>query len=126
VTFSLYVRDDPQSAVRLQLLDRKTNGIIADFLTRNRIFNVYRIGSATRLETRAETVSPGWLRVSITADMPVGTGSVIVQLMKPDFSTNFSAHIEPLEIQGLMVEEGSGASAYCSPKACNKQASASH
>jgi len=117
-TFSVYVREQRGSGVRLQLLDSKTNGIVADYSYTDRIFDVFKVGQATHFDFASEPARNGWVRVSISAELPAAAGSVILQLRDRDGKTYFSDPSINMIVDAPMVERGGIASAYCRPGDC--------
>jgi hypothetical protein len=115
---SLYVRDDPQLALRLQLNDDQGNAAIIDFVPAIALESVLQIKDAANIGTSVTPLGNNWLRLSVHASLPSHKGTVIVQMMKQDLTTAFPGHSEELVFQGLMLEQGQIPSSYCPPGKC--------
>ena len=122
-TLSVYVREQKDAAVRLQLLDASSNGAVLDYRLTDGAAGMQRIGASDGLDFSVEKVSSGWLRLSLTANLPGNQGSVIVQLATASGGTSFAGSGRALTIQAPMVEYGETASAFCAPGSCKSTAS---
>ncbi len=117
---SLYIRENREAAVRLQLHDDQGNGAIADIVPATGLANIVQVKDATDIGVSVSSAGGNWLRLALYGTLSGRQGKLIVQMIKPDQSTAFPGRGEEVVFQGLMVERGQIASPYCVPGNCAK------
>lgn len=117
-TFSVYIRSDPGTSVRLQLHDDKGNGVIADYASDTELFDLLRIGNGRKLRFRSAKARNGWTRLSLGATLGGTKGTVLIQLSNGLGVTSFGLPAVTLDIQAPMVETGASPSPWCHPTTC--------
>jgi hypothetical protein len=109
--FSLQVRR-AHAQLRLQLVDGKNNGASADYdLQQASAGGIDRLGRGQRLAAAAEPIADGWVRISLTAQLPEAGAHMIVQLLDHDGRTVFPAAGEAVELRDLEVRSSYAVSA---------------
>lgn len=117
---SLYLRENRESALRLQLHDDQGNAAIADIVPATGLANIMQIKDAADIGVSVSPAGGNWLRLTLYGTLAGQKGKLIVQLIKPDQTSAFPGRGEEIVFQGLMVERGQTASAYCVPGNCRK------
>lgn len=117
--FSTAAKLEPTAAVRLQLLDSKSNGVIFDFSPSNQEPRVIRIGGSHAIRYDVSDEGDDWYRIVVTAKLDAAQGRAIIQFIKPDGATIVDEDIPDMYIQAPMVEFGRYSTGFCIPHMCS-------
>lgn len=111
-TLSIEVRSHGKGKhVRLQLLDSRQNGALADAdLTKGAVM-VTRLGSAEYLRADIEQVGEGWYKLWVGGVLPADGVIGILQLLDDNGSSVFSDDVH-MEFRAVQLEGGVGPTAY--------------
>ncbi len=104
-TLTAEVASDSTNRVRLQLLDGRSSVALAD-VDLNTAETVTQARESLHATVHATRMSDGWIRVTITADLPAPGRTIIVQLLSKDGQTGFEAHGESIRVRVLRLEHG--------------------
>jgi hypothetical protein len=104
-TLSLDARGEAATGLRVQLLDGKKNGGIADtLLCATCAISTIRLGQTDVLEASQEPEPDGWFHIALTTTLAHPGPIVIVQLLDGRGAGNFSPDGEAVRLRHLDVE----------------------
>jgi hypothetical protein len=119
LTFSTFVHVSDNNDIIVQILDDQVNGAVAQYSFSTGKFSPKTVGETRTVVPRAEAEPDGWLRLSVSAEVPGRKGSAIVQIAPRQPPSTGPAE---LVVQGMMVESGMEPTSYCRPRACAPRA----
>lgn len=110
--FSVSVKNEGTDYVRLQLLDEKQNGILADFDLDRQTVATTRSKLATQLRAGVEPAKDGWYRLWLSAKLPKKDPRVLIQLAGSNGRLDFEPSGEAIRIRAVQLERGQAPSSY--------------
>jgi hypothetical protein len=105
-SLSMEIKAEADTGARVQFLDGKNNGLIADVNLGESSMAFERMGRSLGILGKVEQARQGWSRVSLSAWFPGGDSKIIVQLANAAGSTNFLARSEALQFRSVRLERG--------------------
>jgi hypothetical protein len=111
-TLSLEMRREEGARVRLQLLDKKTNGSLADMDFCSGCVTTTPLHQVQDVEARVDPLGDGWFHMTLSATLPAPGPIVIVQLLDRNGSGDFEPSGEAVRLRHVQVEPALSATAY--------------
>jgi hypothetical protein len=110
LSFDVYPTRTP--AMRAQVLDSSSGGVIADINFARLTTSTIRHGQTQRLVADVKRAGGGWYRVSIGGRLAGEPTAILLQMTSSDGALNFAPGQETLTIRRLQLERGDSASSY--------------
>jgi hypothetical protein len=111
-TLALDVKADGAGYVVVQLLDRQVNGLMAEFDLEHGTATHSRTNLARELRTAVDDMGRGWRRISVSARLPTGSPTFLIQLSDQRRARNFIPNGEAILIRAVQFERGQSSSTY--------------
>jgi hypothetical protein len=112
-TVSLYAKSDGiATCLRVQLFDRGTNGVLADFDLARATALANPLGEGLSRRAHVTRAQNGWLRLSLSVRLRTGDPQIALQLFDKNCASVFEPKGEAALLRAVQLERGSSASAY--------------
>jgi hypothetical protein len=111
-TLSMQVKPDGAARMRLQILDVRNNGAIADYDLAAQTVSLTHLVRGAKMDGDIRKVDRDWLEISLTCMMETGISRIIIQLMGADGSNGFPPNGEAVVLRGVKLERGETAMPY--------------
>jgi hypothetical protein len=111
-TLSLETRAAGTTCLRLQLIDDRQGGLLADFNLAEGTIGFTTLGKETGIRGGITPLSEGWHRLWMSAMLRAGNPHVALQLSDATCNTIFAPAGQAVEVRAIQLERGQSASAY--------------
>ena len=98
--------------MRLQLLDARNNGAIADYDLAAQTVAMTNLAKSDSMDAGIRRLNRDWLELSLTGTLESGTARVLVQLLGADGSNGFAPKGQAVVLRAMKLERGETATPY--------------
>jgi hypothetical protein len=109
---AMQIKPAGAARMRLQLLDDRNNGAIADYDLAEQTVSLSNLAKSDKMDGGIRKVGKDWLELTLTSTMETGISRVIIQLMGADGSNGFAPNGEAVVLRGVKLERGETATPY--------------
>jgi hypothetical protein len=111
-TLSMQVKPNGAARMRLQLLDARNNGAIADYDLAAQTVAMTNLAKSDSMDAGIRRLNRDWLKLSLTGTLESGTARVLVQLLGADGSNGFAPKGQAVVLRAMKLERGETATPY--------------